>query len=397
MTKKKRKKFMFDNYDKLMATVQENATELANIVSYAGSNFISPAAITLMPKLYGKPWTKSYVILIGKQGKPTLEELHRERMEGNNTMAHIATYNNTDKNYKSQRYDFQETLNNIGHYTFAGIGQAIIPTDHGIIACTSVANGNGPNCMANIHYLTFTEQYKDEIEKLIVGALRKIKEKKQDGKLTRNLTLATLSRNGITISALNIKKLKTNIKNNYNDDLPIKQLQKLIKSNKQELILLHGEPGTGKTSLIRHLVETNEKTKFIYFDFHLMTSIANEDLVNFFRHAKGNVLIIEDCEKLFTDRTLGNNFLNTMLNLTDGIIGEGLGIKFICTFNCKPNQIDKAITRKGRLSLIHELKKLTLEKTKKLDKNAKKPMTIAEIYHNNNNNGNIDKQQIGFN
>jgi ATP-dependent 26S proteasome regulatory subunit len=85
-----------------------------------------------------------------------------------------------------------------------------------------------------------------------------------------------------------------------------------------------------------------------------------------------------------------------MLNLTDGIIGEAFGVKFICTFNCPVNKIDKAVLREGRLSLIYEFKKLSLEKTKELLPTATEPMTLAEIY-NTDDNGNKNKdKKIGL-
>lgn len=84
-----------------------------------------------------------------------------------------------------------------------------------------------------------------------------------------------------------------------------------------------------------------------------------------------------------------------MLNLTDGIIGEAFGIKFLCTFNCPTNQIDKAVMREGRLSLIYEFKKLTLEKTKEHIPSATSPMTLAQIY-NQKDNGTHKTQKIGF-
>ena len=85
-----------------------------------------------------------------------------------------------------------------------------------------------------------------------------------------------------------------------------------------------------------------------------------------------------------------------MLNLTDGIIGEAFSIKFICTFNCSKNQIDDAVMREGRLSLIYEFKKLSIQKTKELLPTATEPLTLAQIYNTEDNGNKKKENKIGF-
>ncbi len=87
--------------------------------------------------------------------------------------------------------------------------------------------------------------------------------------------------------------------------------------------------------------------------------------------------------------------LETILNLSDGILGNTLKTKFICTFNTNLRNIDKALLRKGRLRMRYEFKKLSIEKTKRLVEGATKEMTLAEIY-NQEDNGIKDKEKIGF-
>ncbi|MBP9885652.1 MAG: hypothetical protein KBF93_05125 [Leptospiraceae bacterium] len=81
------------------------------------------------------------------------------------------------------------------------------------------------------------------------------------------------------------------------------------------------------------------------------------------------------------------NQTNTILNLTDGLFGEGLGIQFICTFNTHLSRIDKALLRKGRLKALYEFDALSVDKSNyllkilNLDYETNKPMTLAEIYN----------------
>jgi hypothetical protein len=114
---------------------------------------------------------------------------------------------------------------------------------------------------------------------------------------------------------------------------------------------------------------------------------------------KGAIFILEDCEKALTDRRVfDSGSVGTILNITDGIVAESLNCKFICTFNCPLSEIDMALLRKGRLSLIYEFKKLSIEKTKALYGDADSEMIIADIYNINDDNGHKkhDDKKIGF-
>lgn len=94
-----------------------------------------------------------------------------------------------------------------------------------------------------------------------------------------------------------------------------------------------------------------------------------------------------------------------LLNLTDGLLGESLGIQIIATFNTHLNNIDKALLRKGRLTALYEFKPLAIEKSKALLKennvlntDVTEPMTLADIYNTEPNNFAEVKPQrtIGF-
>ena len=295
--------------------------------------------------------------------------------------------------YKYKEYSLIDTLKNFEHYEMFN-GCVYILTDIGLI---KIFYRESENCetidkisWVKIH--TDSEKNVEKLETFINDALVEIPQNKKQ----KNITVCTNGNYGIQTSKIDAKPFDCDLKKNYNDDLPYKQLNELITSENEELILLHGEPGTGKTSIIKKLIHDNPKTEFLYLDSNLLTSFSDSRVFSFLETHKNEVFILEDCEKLFTDRNNGNTFLNSMLNLTDGIIGEAFGIKFVCTFNCPPSKIDKAVMRKGRLSLMYEFKKLTLEKTKQLLPTATEPMTLADIYNQENNGNDNKNKKIGF-
>ena len=112
------------------------------------------------------------------------------------------------------------------------------------------------------------------------------------------------------------------------------------------------------------------------------------ELTRFLINNKNTVFVIEDAEQLIASReNERNSSLSTLLNLTDGILGECLSIQVIATFNTHVKNIDKALLRKGRLQLMYEFDSLSAEKSNVLlqqlssDYTTNEPITLAEIYN----------------
>jgi hypothetical protein len=96
--------------------------------------------------------------------------------------------------------------------------------------------------------------------------------------------------------------------------------------------------------------------------------------------------------------------ISTLLNLTDGILGESLGIQIITTFNTELYKIDKALLRKGRMLARYEFKLLAQEKSENLLKelghesaSINSPMSLADIFNYEKPGFDVvDKRAIGF-
>lgn len=174
----------------------------------------------------------------------------------------------------------------------------------------------------------------------------------------------------------------------YNDDLIEKKdlIDDFVSNAKSGLMLFHGNPGTGKTSYIKSLIRKYEgEVKFIYMPNQMFAQLEAPSFINFFANHQDSIIVIEDAEALLTERKEGNTSISTLLNLTDGMLGEALRIKVVCTFNCDINQIDSALKRKGRLKFSYDFKELSVEKTNALLEKAghnhtsESPMTLTDI------------------
>jgi hypothetical protein len=88
----------------------------------------------------------------------------------------------------------------------------------------------------------------------LVDEIRKFKKRKQYTRKKPEIELLTQGSSGLSTISMKISKPKFSIDDNYNDDFfPVHQniLDRLRKKNDKGLVLLHGKPGTGKTSYIR--------------------------------------------------------------------------------------------------------------------------------------------------
>ena len=188
---------------------------------------------------------------------------------------------------------------------------------------------------------------------------------------------------------------------NYNDDFPYQKICNIIESNdKPELMLFYGEPGTGKSSVIKHLIGKYKDMHFVFIDGSLLANASTEKLIGYFIENDHTIFILEDCEKSLVSRNNEYNpVMPVLLNLTDGIIGDVLSIKIICTFNTELSKIDKALLRKGRLSLKYEFKKLKKDKVRKIlkDDTINEDMTLADLYNiKEENDFSKEHKKIGF-
>jgi hypothetical protein len=164
-----------------------------------------------------------------------------------------------------------------------------------------------------------------------------------------------------------------------------------INTRRYGLTVVTGAPGTGKTTLLRSLAHWLADTHLFYFmPAARFVRVESGAIVSFWSEEnRGSplrkILILEDAESVLQLRGEHNREkVASLLNLTDGMLGDALGLHVVCTLNCDLADLDPALLRPGRLVAHRDFGPLPLAEARRLAVHLKRPLpdapaTLAEI------------------
>jgi hypothetical protein len=154
------------------------------------------------------------------------------------------------------------------------------------------------------------------------------------------------------------------------------------------LILLHGAAGTGKTTALRTLAREwrswcqadcvlDPETLFSEPGYLIDVAMGYDDEDE--DAPPWRLLLLEDCDELI--KSQAGQPLSRLLNLTDGMLGQGRKVLVAITTNEDLRQLHPAVVRPGRCLAHIEIGPLApAEAGALLGRPVAAPVTLAEVY-----------------
>lgn len=177
--------------------------------------------------------------------------------------------------------------------------------------------------------------------------------------------------------------------------------EKFRPSHGGQLVLWQGPPGTGKTFAIRALIKEWQKwcdasyiidpdAFFTNANYLMQVMLAGSQPNSFMENdeKRWTLVILEDSGELLSQdaKIRTGQALSRLLNIADGLIGQGLNVLILITTNEEMDSLHEAVSRPGRCASKVVFPKLSVEESnvwlekQGLEFRTDKPMSLAELY-----------------
>lgn len=252
----------------------------------------------------------------------------------------------------------------------------------------------------NIYYLSSDDT--EEVNQIVKSISEfQIIEETED---FHNLNSISLSGSSIELEKIEYTDLDLENIEEYYSSQTFKNLSKWLKKSKKPkpgLSIFYGSRGTGKSSVIKFLASKLERN-FIYIPNNLIDlTINSSEIYKFLQKHKNPIIIIDDCEMIFSEFfTKSNVIVNNLMQIIDGPLSNKVKASIITIFNIEDtNEIDHNLMDCNNLVDIIEFTNLSNSEANQLSdflgykQKHKSDIRLLDLIKNNKSN---NKKRLGF-
>jgi hypothetical protein len=259
-------------------------------------------------------------------------------------------------------------------------------------------------------------------ETKVINILKMLKQETTNYNRNKYIHVLVATKDGFGLSKLGTAHQQL-MEDNYEDEaikgykFAIEQMNS--KNPFGRIVILNGDSGTGKSYMVRGLINSIDNALFVVVPPSLLVELSGPSLIKIIADSRGDleeespgpiVLICEDADEILQPRGFDNMaHISSLLNFGDGILGNLLDIRIITTTNAKKFKLEKALLRPGRLckqidvgNLPPDKANAVYERLTGLKMAFEKDVSLAEVYEkatikdDKDDSVKKDEQKIGF-